>query len=73
MVSTAQNRPQSNHVQIAFPKVEGHIEICSECAAYVDSYRTTVALARACEEVDALPDDVPDDLVKAILTAREQG
>ena len=52
---------------------EGHVEICSECAAYVDSYQTTVALARACEEVDALPDDVSDDLVKAILTAREQG
>lgn len=50
---------------------ERHLERCRSCAAYLESYRATVALARAAHhelELDAAA--VPADLVAAILAAR---
>lgn len=45
-----------------------HRAACASCASYLDSYRTTIALARAAER-DTLA-DVPEPLVRAILEAR---
>lgn len=49
-----------------------HLSLCVNCERYLTSYRETVALGRRAFEDDeaALPVDVPDQLVKAILAAR---
>jgi anti-sigma factor RsiW len=54
---------------------EEHLEICLDCANYLDSYRRTVALGKAAFEpaipAEApVPSVVPAGLVKAILAAR---
>ena len=51
---------------------ERHLHVCSNCVAYLSNYRDTVALGRqAFTDDDAtVPDDVPDDLVQAILASR---
>lgn len=53
---------------------ERHLALCSECHDYLDSYRTTVELARrvTCEP-EAEPESecgLPEGLVQAILAAR---
>jgi hypothetical protein len=49
-----------------------HLSLCINCQRYLTSYRETVALGkRAFADDDAaLPGDVPEELVKAILAAR---
>jgi anti-sigma factor RsiW len=49
-----------------------HLVECPECVAYLESYRETVKLAKGAFAApdDAVPADVPDDLVRAILDAR---
>lgn len=52
---------------------ERHLRMCPECQVYLAAYRTTVELGKAAfEEGDdgSLPDDVPEDLIGAILAAR---
>ena len=51
---------------------EGHLDVCPNCVAYLSNYRDTIALGRRAFTDDdaALPDDVPDDLVQAILASR---
>lgn len=53
-------------------RFEVHLAICPDCASYLESYRETIRLARdAYVEPDAdVPEDVPEDLVRAILDAR---
>jgi Putative zinc-finger len=49
-----------------------HLSLCVNCQRYLASYRETVALGKqAFADADAaLPADVPEELVKAILAAR---
>ena len=49
-----------------------HLDVCPNCVAYLSNYRDTVALGRQAftDDEAAVPDDVPDDLVQAILTSR---
>jgi len=51
---------------------ELHLKICRECRDYLADYRRTMELSkRAFADPDqALPGNVPEDLVKAILAAR---
>lgn len=51
---------------------ELHLKICKECREYLRAYEETIAVGRtAFNDPDAaLPGDVPEDLVKAILDAR---
>lgn len=51
---------------------EQHLEVCPNCVAYLSNYRDTIGLGKAVMAADdaAVPADVPDDLVKAILAAR---
>jgi anti-sigma factor RsiW len=51
-----------------------HLVVCPPCIAYLETYRETVALGKAAfqEPDDPLPDEVPEALVRAILTARSQ-
>lgn len=52
-----------------------HLAVCPSCVAYLDSYRKTMALGKAAFDCpdDAVPQSVPDELVRAILAARKQG
>jgi anti-sigma factor RsiW len=51
---------------------EHHLSLCANCRKYLTSYEETVKLGkRAFEDEDAaLPADVPEELVRAILAAR---
>ncbi|MCL4845078.1 MAG: zf-HC2 domain-containing protein [Acidobacteria bacterium] len=53
---------------------ERHLSRCQNCLEYLSQYRAAVRLGRAVfSEPDAtLPDDVPEDLVRAILAARDR-
>ncbi len=51
---------------------ETHLKVCRECRDYLAAYRTSLELARASYRDDpAAPDDMPEDLVKAIVAARK--
>lgn len=51
---------------------ELHIRICRECRDYLAAYRRACELGRSVlpSPDDPLPNDVPDDLIKAVLDAR---
>lgn len=47
---------------------EHHLDVCDSCVAYLHSYRETIAMARAAGTAPRVDvQDVPEDLVKAIL------
>ena len=51
---------------------EFHLHSCPPCVNYLESYQATVRLGRACCQADeAIPEDVPEALVQAILAARK--
>jgi predicted anti-sigma-YlaC factor YlaD len=52
---------------------ELHLRICRECRDYLAAYRRSLEIGRAVFKADdeSLPEDVPEDLIKAILEARE--
>jgi predicted anti-sigma-YlaC factor YlaD len=52
---------------------EEHMRLCPPCGVYLDTYRDTIRLGKfACkEDASGLPDEVPDELIRAILAARE--
>lgn len=54
---------------------DAHLHACPACVRYLDTYRETVRLGRSlCGSEDEVPEEVPDALVQAILSARaEQG
>ncbi len=56
-------------------RFERHLGLCTDCTAYVASYRETVRLGKMiCRPGrDELPPDIPEDLVQAILEARRTG
>ena len=50
---------------------EAHLAECPSCGDYVDSYKKTVEMGRkVCEGDEGVPEDVPEDLLQAILKAR---
>jgi len=50
---------------------ERHLSVCPSCVNYLKTYEQTITLARASAD-DAVPEDVPELLVQAILRARER-
>ena len=54
-------------------RFERHIRLCRECKQYLQAYQRTLELSRAVfpSPDDVVPDDVPEDLIKAILKARK--
>jgi len=52
---------------------EFHLKMCRECREYLQAYRATIDLTRDAHEAELkkLTDQVPEDLVKAILAARK--
>jgi anti-sigma factor RsiW len=52
---------------------EAHLAECPWCVAYLQTYRDTIRLGKAAfAAADALPADVPEELVQAILAVRGQ-
>jgi anti-sigma factor RsiW len=51
---------------------ERHLTVCPNCVAYLSNYRQTVSLGRQAfaDDAAAVPDEVPADLVNAILASR---
>ncbi len=51
---------------------DDHLAKCPDCVKYVQSYRETVRAGQVVfrELEDAVPAEVPEDLVQAILAAR---
>jgi anti-sigma factor RsiW len=56
-------------------RFDAHLARCPDCRGYLRNYEEAVRLGkRACaEEHDAVGDDVPEELVQAILAARRRG
>ena len=50
---------------------DAHLAACPECVAYLRSYAATVRLAKAACRDHPAPAPVPEQLVRAILEARE--
>lgn len=56
-------------------RFEMHMNACKLCKSYVNAYRMTKKLGKAVFDREAnaiIPDDVPEDLVTAILDARKK-
>ena len=53
-------------------KFDLHLRLCPDCRRYLEAYKQTIVLTEAvfCESNTPVPEDVPEDLVKAILAAR---
>lgn len=53
-------------------RFEEHITVCPNCVRYLAQYRDAIAFGRSSWDHpdSAVPVDVPDDLVAAIMTAR---
>jgi anti-sigma factor RsiW len=53
---------------------ERHLGLCPPCVSYLDGYKETMRLgcAALAPSDDAPPEDVPADLVSAILAARRR-
>lgn len=50
---------------------ELHLRVCRECREYLAAYRRTIDLGGAISaEEEALPEEIPEDLVAAVLDAR---
>lgn len=50
-----------------------HMDLCPPCREYLKSYEQTVHIGKqVCCEGQALPPDVPEKLVRAILEARKR-
>lgn len=51
---------------------EAHMRLCPPCGDYLETYRDTIRLGKfACrEEEGSPPEDVPEELIQAILAAR---
>ena len=49
---------------------ERHLAVCSSCQAYLQTYRQTMNVTRIVVTDEPL-EDVPEDLVRAILARRE--
>jgi len=56
-------------------RFEEHLSVCRSCVAYLSNYRDTVELSKAalCDPEAPVPDEVPEDLVAAVLSARMAG
>jgi len=52
---------------------ELHLRLCRECRDYLAAYQRAADLHRAVfqSQDEPVPEDVPEDLIKAILDARE--
>ena len=56
--------PERNH------EFERHLAVCASCRAYITTYQETIRMAKTAMTAPELRiEDVPEDLVKAILAS----
>jgi anti-sigma factor RsiW len=48
-----------------------HMAACPSCVDYLKTYEQTILLAKTCAS-EAVPEEVPESLVQAILEARKK-
>jgi anti-sigma factor RsiW len=50
---------------------EAHMAVCPHCVAYLQTYEETIRATRAAftDPENAVPSEVPEDLVRAVLSA----
>lgn len=53
---------------------EAHLAVCPNCVDYLAEYRATVEAGRVAyrDREGPVPDEVPDELVAAVLSARRR-
>jgi predicted anti-sigma-YlaC factor YlaD len=51
-------------------KFKLHLSMCSECRDYIDGYKNTIQLAQVEFSKATQIENVPEDLIKAILKSR---
>ncbi len=52
---------------------EEHMFLCPPCLTFLDTYKDTIRLGRfACEEHGPAREEVPEELIQAILAARRK-
>ena len=51
-----------------------HLSTCRHCVKYLDSYKETIRIGKAAiaPSEEAVPAEVPEDLIKSILAARSK-
>jgi anti-sigma factor RsiW len=56
-------------------RFDQHLAVCPDCVAYLSNYNKTIELTKeAMRGPEApLPQDVPEDLIRAILSSRSGG
>lgn len=56
------------------PKGEAdlHLQVCPDCVSYLRSYEITVKLGKKAFADDAQAEEIPDDLVEVVLSARKR-
>ncbi|MGH7131082.1 MAG: anti-sigma factor family protein [Phycisphaerales bacterium] len=60
----------SGHQRAEFDR---HMRACPSCAAYLESYKKTLAMERElCTDCGDVPQSVPEDLVRAIVAAKKR-
>jgi anti-sigma factor RsiW len=54
---------------------EAHLAECAECVAYLETYQKTIHLVKTAYAYPhhQVPDEVPEQLVAAVLAARAKG
>lgn len=52
-------------------RFEAHLAACPSCVSYAQSYRKLPEMARRALVGDRIGDDVPEELVQAILATRQ--
>lgn len=59
--------------QVQRRKFELHLQVCSSCKAYIQDYTQSIALSQAAfdETDDDACDNMPEDLIAAILDSRK--
>ncbi len=52
---------------------ELHLKVCRDCRGYLEAYKRAVEIGRAAfdDPEGLVPEDVPKDLVRAVLAARD--
>ena len=52
---------------------EWHLRLCRECREYLAAYKRTIEIGKAVlgPANEPVPDDVPEDLIRAVLDSRE--
>jgi len=49
---------------------ETHLAVCPDCVNYLESYRETRRLETLAASDEAVPDSVPEELIRAVLRSR---